>query len=288
MKIPSDYHMHSRFSEDADDALETMCRRAIDLGIPEIGFTEHWDVSPYEDNPRYFKAESWYVELERLRDLFAGQLVIRAGIEIAEPHLYPQETREVLQRVPFDYVIGSVHFVGANFMFNGDYFRLHTPDEVYERYFAELDRMVRIADIDIVAHLDIPARTGIPIFGYEPTRYEKKIRSILETCIARNLALDINASGLRKPSHNLMPDPVIIKWYVEMGGERLTLGSDAHRVMEVGLHIEKAIEAIQATGIKRITHFEQRHARSIPLLEMDGDQEQPSSQLFGLISPCHP
>src|SRR5512136_1210563 len=114
MKIPLDYHMHSRFSEDADDSPETMCRRAIDLGIPEIGFTEHWDVGPYEDNPRYFKAESWYVELERLRNLFAGQLVIRGGIEVAEPHLYSQETRKVLQRAPFDYVIGSVHYVGPD------------------------------------------------------------------------------------------------------------------------------------------------------------------------------
>jgi len=263
--IPLDYHIHTRFSEDGEDTPEAMCQRAIDLGIPEIGFSEHWDVGPYEAHPRYFRPEPWYAELERLRVLFAGRLVIRAGIEISEPHLYAQETREVLQRVPFDFVIGSVHYVGRNFMFNGEYFQIHTAEEVYSGYFAELDQMVRTADIDIVAHFDIPARTGIPIFGYDPLLYEENIRSVLKTCIERGLALDVNVSGLRKPSRNLMPDPRILEWYAKMGGERLTLGSDAHRLPEVGLHLEKGIQAIRAVGIKQVTQFEQRLAKRMLL-----------------------
>jgi histidinol-phosphatase (PHP family) len=265
MNIPLDYHMHTRFSEDGEDTLEEMCRRAIELGLPEIGFSEHWDVGPYETNPRFFKPEPWYAELECLRGLFAGQLKLRAGIEISEPHLYLQETAEVLRRVPFDYVIGSVHFVGENMMFNRQYFQTHTADEVYGDYFAEMDRMVRTADLDIVAHFDIPARTGKPIFGYEPARYEEKIRSALKTCIERGLTLDVNVSGLRKSSRIIMPDPLILKWFAEMGGQRLTLGSDAHRVREVSLHLEKAIQAIRAVGIKHVTQFERRQAHLVSL-----------------------
>jgi histidinol-phosphatase (PHP family) len=257
--------MHTNFSEDADDTPEAMCRRAIELGVPEIGFSEHWDVGPYETKPRFFKPEPWYAELERLRGLFAGQLLIRAGIEIAEPHLYPQETTEVLARAPFDYAIGSVHFVGPNFMFNGEYLQTHSADDVYGNYFTEMDRMVQTSEIDIVAHFDIPARSGKPIFGYEPARYEEKIRSALKTIIERNLAVDINVSGLRKPSQIIMPDPLILKWYAEMGGQRVTLGSDAHRLPEVSLHLEKAIEAIRSVGITHITQFEQRQARFVPL-----------------------
>jgi len=267
MQIPLDYHMHTNFSEDADDTPEAMCRRAIELGVPEIGFSEHWDVGPYETKPRFFKPEPWYAEMERLRSLFTGQLRILAGIEIAEPHLYPQETAEVLGRAPFDYAIGSVHFVGPNFMFNGEYFHTHTADVVYGDYFAELDRMVRIAEIDIVAHFDIPARAGKPIFGYEPSRYEEEIRSTLITCIERGLALDVNVSGLRKPAQIIMPDPLILKWYAEMGGQRVTLGSDAHRLPEVSLHLDKAIEAIRTAGITHLTHFEQRLARLVALEE---------------------
>jgi histidinol-phosphatase (PHP family) len=265
MQIPHDYHTHTRFSEDGDDTLETMCRRAIEVGIPEIGFSEHWDVGPYEKNPYFFQPETWYAEIERLRGVFSGQLQIRAGIEIAEPHLYAKETAEVLRRVPFDYVIGSVHWVGSNFMFDAEYFLRHTADEIYSSYFAELERMVTVSDIDIVAHLDIPARTAIPLLGYEPSRYEEQVRSILEIIICRGLALDINAAGLRKPAKNLMPDPLILRWYAEMGGGRVTLGSDAHRQKELGQYLDEAMGAIRAAGLNHVTQYENRQPRLIHL-----------------------
>jgi histidinol-phosphatase (PHP family) len=263
--IPLDYHMHSTFSVDGASPLESMCRQAIHLGIPEIGFSEHWDVGPYEKHPRFFQPEPWYAELERLRELFAGQLIIRAGIEVDEPHLYLQPAAEVLKRVPFDYVLGSVHYVGPNFMFDDDFFRTQTADAVYRTYFAEIEKLLQIADIDILAHLDIPARTAKPIFGYEPTRYESQLRNILRMVIDRNLALDVNVAGLRKPVQILMPDPLILKWYAEMGGKRLTLGSDAHSSDQVGLHLDQALEAIRFAGITCITQFERRQARLIPL-----------------------
>lgn len=265
MLIPHDYHTHTRFSEDGDDYPEAMCRRAIELGLPELGFSEHWDVGPYEQKPRFFQPEAWYREIERLRDLFAGQLEIRAGIEVAEPHLYAREAAEVLTRAPFDYVIGSVHWVGPHFMFDSEYVRQHSADEVYGSYFAELERMVAEADIEIVAHFDVPARTALPILGYDPTRYEEQVRAILEIVIHRSLTLDINAGGLRKASRNLMPDSRILKWYAAMGGERVTLGSDAHRVGEVALHLDAALDAVRAAGLTHLTRFRGRQAQLIPL-----------------------
>ncbi len=265
MKIPHDYHMHSTFSEDGSSAPEKMCRQAIKLGILEIGFSEHWDVGPYEKHPRFFQPEPWYAELERLRELFAGQLTIRAGVEIAEPHLYPQPAAEVLTRIPFDYVLGSVHFVGPNFMFDEDYFCLHPADEVYRAYFAEVETLLQTADLDILAHLDIPARTAKPIFGYDPARYEDQIRRILRMVIDRGLALDVNAAGLRKTAQKLMPDPLILKWYAGMSGERVTLGSDAHQTDQVGLHLDTALEAVRAAGITHVAQFEKRKTRLIPI-----------------------
>ena len=269
MTIPLDYHIHTCFSEDSATLPEEMCRRAAELGLPEIGFSEHWDVGPYEANPRFFRPEPWFDELERLRGLFTGQLTIRAGIEISEPHLYPQDAAEVLGRASFDYILGSVHYVGEHLMFDESYFRQHTADEVYSAYFAELDKMVRIADIDIVAHFDIPARTAKPILGYDPTRYETIIRAILAVIIERDLALDVNAAGLRKPAQNLMPDPLILRWYHEMGGERITFGSDAHSVEHLGLNLDRALLAVREAGLTSVTQFEQRRARLIPLDRRD-------------------
>jgi histidinol-phosphatase (PHP family) len=261
--IPHDYHLHSTFSEDGACSPEEMCLRAIQLGIPEIGFSEHWDVGPYEKNPRFFQPRPWYAELERLRGLFADKLIIRAGIEIAEPHLYPQETADVLTHTSFDYVLGSVHFVGPHFIFDETYFRTHTADEVYLAYFAEVETMLESADIDILAHLDVPVRTAKPILGYYPTRYKDQIQRILNLVIERNLALDVNTAGLRKISQNLMPDLLILKWYAGLGGKRVTLGSDAHTTNQVGLHLDTALEAIRAAGIFNLTHYERRMAHLV-------------------------
>jgi len=263
--IPHDYHMHSSFSCDGSSKPEKMCHQALKLGIPEIGFSEHWDVGPYETEPRFLQVESWFEEIERLRRLFSGKLIIRRGIEISQPHLYQSETDEVLKRAPFDYVIGSVHFVGSHFMFDEEYFRQHDADKVYQGYFEELLQLVTDADLDVVAHFDVPVRTSKPILGYEPTRYEGLIRKVLERVITRGLALDINTAGLRKPVQNLMPDPLILSWYAEMGGKRVTLGSDAHEACQVGMHLDKGLAAIQAAGIPYITQFEQRQARPLPL-----------------------
>ncbi len=265
MQIPQDYHMHTRFSEDGQDPPEAMCRRALILGVPEIGFSEHWDVGPYEQKPRFFQPEPWFQQIALLREKYAGSLIIRAGIEIAEPHLYAAEASEVLKRAIFDYLIGSVHWVGPRFMFDAAYFSQHTADEIYAPYFTELERMVSCADIDIVAHLDVPARTAKPTVGYDPYRYEAQLRGILEIIIRRGLALDLNAAGMRKPAQNLMPDPLILKWYAEMGGERITLGSDAHQSRQVGLHLEVALQAARAAGLTHLTGFENRRPYILPL-----------------------
>jgi histidinol-phosphatase (PHP family) len=265
MKIPQDYHIHTRFSPDSQANPEDLCRRAIQLGIPEIGFSEHWDVIPLEKDVRYLQPGPWYAEIERLRALFAGQLTLRAGIEIGEPHRYPEDTAGILARAPFDYVLGSLHYVGEHLMFSEAYFRSHEADEVYSDYFTELEKMVRVADCDILAHFDVPARTAKPIFGYDPSRYETAIRSILEIVIQRGLALDVNVAGLRKPSQVISPDPLILGWYAQMGGQRVTLGSDTHAIEHLGLYMDKAVEAIRGAGLSHVTQYEQRQARLVHL-----------------------
>jgi histidinol-phosphatase (PHP family) len=150
-------------------------------------------------------------------------------------------------------------------MFDETYFRSQAADDIFRAYFAEVETLLQTADIDILAHLDLPARTLKPIFGYDPTRYEAQIRRILRMVSDRKLALDVNTAGFRKAAQNLMPDPLILKWYAETGGVRVTLGSDAHIASQVGLHLDVALEAIRAAGISRLTQFEQRQARLIPL-----------------------
>lgn len=264
MKIPLDYHIHSNFSEDGVNSLEEICWKAIDLGIPEIGFTEHWDVGQYENNPRFFKPKPWFKELTRLRELFSDQLTISAGVEIAEPHLYQQQADTLVNKYPFDYLMGSIHWIGSNSLFDEMFFVTYPPGDIYKSYFIELRRMVE-SDIDIVGHFDIPVRTAKPIIGYEPDRYEDLIRDILRIIIQRQLVLEINSAGLRKPARNLMPDQFILKWFVEMGGDLVTIGSDAHQVDQVGMDLDTVIHALQDHGLFHIARFTNR---SLSLIEL--------------------
>lgn len=255
-----DYHMHSVYSEDGSSSLEEMCRQALVEKIHEIGFSEHWDVGPYEQNPRFFRASPWIKELLSLRQKYAGQLTIRAGLEVAEPHLYPQPASLLMRSIPFDYIIGSVHWVGPNFMFDTEYLHNYDVNEIFTTYFMELENMVRVADIDIVAHFDIPARTALAFHAYQPARYQELIQRILLVVINRGLAIEANTGGLRKPGHNLMPDIEILKWYAELGGTRVTLGSDAHHANQVGSHLDVALEAIRTIGLKHLVSYEDRKA----------------------------
>lgn len=268
--IPHDYHMHTNFSCDCTASMADMCRGAITQGIPEIGFTEHYDLVPSEDpNCRdAFRLEPWAAELERCRAEFAGQLTIRAGVELGEPHRYAAEAAVLLARYPFDYALGSLHWVGAECIFDLEYFKARPAAEAFRRYFLELERVARGGGFNILSHLDVPVRAAFGVYGgYDPRDHEQHIRPVLQACIDNGLALDLNTAALRGRAKTLCPGEQILRWYVEMGGERVTLGSDAHRPDQVGSHLPTALAAARAAGLTHLTFFEQRQARLVPLPE---------------------
>lgn len=247
-----------------------MCGSAIAKGIPEIGFTEHYDLHPNEECRDWFKLAPWAAEIERCRAQFAGQLIIRAGIEIGEPHIYRVEAESLLAQYPFDYALGSLHWVGAETIFDRHYFR-RSPDDAFRSYFLELERMTRAGGFDILSHFDVVSRVGCAVYGsYDPSRYEDVIRPVLRNCIERGIALDVNTKGLRSraaafnhASPLLTPGLDILKWYAEMGGERVTFGSDAHRPENIGADLHTALEAARAAGLTHLAFFEGRRARQV-------------------------
>jgi histidinol-phosphatase (PHP family) len=224
--IPHDYHMHTRFSPDSKADMSDMCAAAVAKGVAEIGFTEHYDLHP-DENPRdWLNLDRWVEELECCRTEFAGHLIIRAGIEIGEPHLFVPETRQMLARYPFDYALGSLHWVGSGNVFTADYFE-RTPEEAFGSYFEELERMTQTGEFHI--------------------------------------ALEINAGTLRRSAAILTPGPPILEWYAEMGGLHLTLGSDAHRAEHVGSGLDTALAAAKTAGLKHLTRFVRGQGQLIPM-----------------------
>jgi len=265
--IPHDYHTHTNFSCDGKATMAEMCRAAVERGVPEIGFTEHYDLHPLESCRDWFRLDEWAAELERCRADLNGRLTLRAGIEIGEPHIFQAEAQVMLARYPFDYVLGSLHWVGNETIFDLNYFQNRPADEAYRLFFEELERMTRAGGFDILSHFDVPVRTGFMVYGgYDPREHEDHIRPVLRNCVEHGIALDINTAALRRKANILTPNVDILRWYVEMGGERVTLGSDAHRPEHLGLHLDAALDAARAAGLKYVTQFEGRRARLTPIL----------------------
>ncbi len=264
--IPHDYHIHSNFSCDCEFSMEEMCNGAIEHRVKEVGFTDHYDLHHNEECRGYLKIEPWIVELERMRAKFEGRLIIRASIELGEPHIFKKEAQAMLSRYSFDYTLGSLHWVGDETIFDPNYFKKRQPKEAFTLFFEELERMTRVGGFDVLSHFDVVVRTAHQVYGsYDPRDYESCIRPVLKNCVEQGIALDINTKGLRTKINMLTPNEDILRWYVEMGGERVTLGSDSHQPEYVGAGCDVALRTAQAAGLKYLTYFEKRQAKLVLL-----------------------
>lgn len=266
-RIP-DYHIHTHFSCDCESALETICRTAIARGLREIGLVDHVDFGP-DDPPGYFKPLDYLAELAHCRARFAGRLTIRAGVEVGEPHLFAQEARRVLAAGAFDYVIGSAHYAQPMQCAWKPAFFEQPLRQAYRAYFRQVAKLAQEGDFDVLGHIDLvkrdAAKFGKPYDG--PGPYEDLIRAALRAVVERGKGIEINTSPLYKGPGMGEPCPSlqILRWYRELGGERLTFGSDAHTPDRVGAHFDVALEMARAAGFTRLTRFERRQATWIEI-----------------------
>lgn len=266
--IPIDYHIHSEFSCDCEESMEAMARAAVAAGIRQIGFSDHFDPIPLDYCHGYLRPEAWWQALDECRELFADSLSIRAGVEIGEPHRFRQQASELLDKHAWDYVLGSLHWVGEQVVFGSKYFE-RSPEEAYSDYFRELEKMVTEGDFDILAHMDVVKRYGFDNYGsFDPSAYEQEIRAVLRIAAQRGLAIEVNTSTLRRPVAETAPDLPILRWFHEEGGQHVTLGSDAHHVEHVGYGLQQALNNLQKAGFTQLTGFELRQAY---LFDIEGE-----------------
>jgi histidinol-phosphatase (PHP family) len=262
--IPHDYHLHTTFSIDCETPMAAMCERAIALGIPEICVTDHVDWVPKDVGRDYFRPAPYFEEVEVCRARYDGRLTLLAGAEMSEVHRFPDEARALTSAWPFDFVIGSLHWVGDEVVLAPDYFTPRSAEAAYAGYFQELERMVRAGGFDIVGHLDVLKRDGFDVHGrYTSAGYAEPIRAVLRACVESGIGIEINTSTLRRAVAETSPALDVLRWYRELGGDILTLGSDAHRPEHLAYRFDLALEMARAAGFRRLTCFRGRVPRSV-------------------------
>ena len=260
--MPVDYHLHSQFSNDSKTTMEAICAAAVAQGLQEIAFTDHMDYNYPRIRPDHqiFNIDTYMNTISHYQQQYAGQLTIRAGIEIGmEPH-YLEQCDSVLQQYPFDFVIGSIHDCHGTPASKLPFFADKTKTQAYETYYTcILECIQQFDNFDVVGHIDYVKR-------YAPYQYESDdyriaqplLEEILRTLIAKGKGIEVNTSGFRHISNMCMPHYDIIALYRQMGGTRITIGSDSHRAEFVGFHTGSVAAQLKQMGFTHISAFEQR------------------------------
>lgn len=266
-RIPHDYHMHSEFSIDCEVSVAERCEQAIALGLAEICITDHWDYHPLEPSRDYYQAEAYFAEVQRCREIYDDRVQLRAGVEIGEGHMFLEQAQALTGTHPYDFVIGSLHWVGEGMVMDETYFyEGREQREAYETYYSELLAMVEVGGFDVIGHLDVPKRLGFVKYGsYTSADYEEMIRAVLAKAIERGIGIEINTGTARRSVGVFSPPLDVLTWYRELGGEILTIGSDAHYADQMAFRFDEVPEMLAAAGFRAVTCFEGRKARFVDL-----------------------
>jgi histidinol-phosphatase (PHP family) len=255
--VPLDAHLHTDLSPDSQVPMELYAAQAFERGIPEIALTDHLDFMPgapayeYADYPRRERM------IRELQERWAGKVTIRFGVELTYETRYESEIRKHLASHRYDYILGTCHA-----MSDGPYARSRiasfvegkTIAEAVAPYFAEVAGAIRSGFFDTIGHLDMVKLWLNPWFKATdfaaiPEAYEPLLAALVES----GSALEVNSSGLRHPTGETYPGPWVVRRFHELGGRRVTTGSDSHLPHCFAFGLEEACEIVAAAGFDRLT-----------------------------------
>lgn len=248
-----DNHVHSSNSPDAADKVMAICETASSKNMLGLCITDHCEIDAfYKDRYNLSVAQS-FLEANKAKVAFENEIIVAAGIELGQPMHDVKIAEYVLREIDFDFVLASVH----NLKNTEDFYYLkYDGKNVYEyldRYFDEMLEMVNWGMFNSLAHLTYPLRYMHDI-NVEISRYDGKIDEILKLLAEKELALEINTSGLRKDEDTL-PSFNYIKRFKELGGRYVTIGSDSHQKEAVGSYVKEGMQIAKNAGFDNVVFY---------------------------------
>jgi histidinol-phosphatase (PHP family) len=273
--VLTDYHLHLRPDDPDASAAEYFTEANVgryleaagESGIAELGVSEHihrftaaldiWDHPFWRENA--VDDLGAYCE-------FVRSTPLRLGIEMDFVQGREDRIANVLDAHELDYVVGSVHFIGASAVDWGDYdvWRGEAdPDRIWRRYFELIAESARSGLYDILAHPDL-----VKYWGHGRPQPERDVRFHYEPAIEAiadsGIAVEVSTAGWRKPVDELYPSDAFAEMCVDAGAA-FALSSDAHVPEDVGHQYDRAVETIRGWGVDEICVFEGRERRLEPL-----------------------
>lgn len=279
MSILCDYHMHSSFSFDSETPMEQQVQSAMHKGLEEICFTEHVDLDwPYENSPAKdsipytIDFDAYRREFLRMQSLYGMQIGLHFGVEIGlSLYAMDKSVQYLMDHPAFEFVIGSVHSSGRRDPFWPDYYTGRSVQEACLEYFqnallclrkfhtgfdtyGHLDYILRYADQN--ADLEKRTEQNLTYNDYFDMQNQDLIDQILAVLIENGVALELNTSALGKGRDEPNPGRFVLRRYKELGGDYVTVGSDAHRPDAVAAGFDKAAEILSDAGFSYYFTFQ--------------------------------
>lgn len=263
--MPPDYHTHTPLCKHAAGHPREYAARAVELGLPELGLSDHSPMrEPFDDWRMEWAEFPRYLEMvEEARTEFPT-LPIRLGLEVDYLEGGEAWIEELAGKADFDYLIGSVHYLAPGWDVDNpkhiSRFTEGSVEDIWALYFALYEKAIRTRLFDFMAHPDLPKKFGHRPLGDLRRFYEPVIQALADT----GTAFEINTAGLRKDVREMYPAREFLE-LARTANVPLLINSDAHAPGEVGADFDKAIALAREAGYSETLRFEKRRRRSVPL-----------------------
>lgn len=266
--IITDSHIHCNFSGDSKTPPQLQIQAGIKYGLKTMCFTDHQDFDHFDSDDHFeFDTNAYFKVLKSLQEQYRSQIDVRIGVELGlQPHL-KDRLPVYTATYPFDYVIGSTHLIDGLDPYYPRYWPGRVEKDVYRRYFECTLENAKVFDcFDCYGHIDYVIRYGPTMHhNYSYSQYQDILDEILKTIISKGKGIECNSAGYKYGLGQPNPEATLIKRYVELGGEILTIGSDGHKPEHVAYDFHKLPEYLKQCGVRYYTVFKNRKPEFIPL-----------------------
>jgi histidinol-phosphatase (PHP family) len=259
VNLPLDAHLHTNLSPDSDVPVDVYAALAAELGIAELAITDHVDFDPRDPAWEYSSFDDRERTVRQAAERWADRgVAIRFGVELTYNRTWEDDIRSHLARHAYDFTIGSVHdwpgspYRGADLV--ARWVAGRSLAGIVEPYVLEVTAAARSGLFDAIGHLDVVKRYLMPHvlpaqLAGAPELFEPALAALVES----GASLEVNTSGLRQPPAETYPALGLVNRYRELGGTRLTAGSDAHREAAFGFGLEAGYRLLAEAGYRELT-----------------------------------
>ncbi|OEF98824.1 histidinol-phosphatase [Vulcanibacillus modesticaldus] len=259
-----DYHTHHERCGHAIGNLREYVEYAIKLGLDQIGLSDHMPIIHLTKDKilpgvamELYQLEEYVTEVLDLKKEYQKDIEIKLGLEADYIRGYEEKIEKLLSPYPFDYILGSIHFLGEWDLSDSrqmEGWKQRSIDEIFTDYYLSVQNAAKSGLYDIIGHFDIVKK-----YGHRP---QSDINPLIETTLNvirnANMAMEINVSGLYKISKEIFPAPGIVEKAISLGIP-FTLGSDAHKPEHIHRGIEEGRMLLKKLGVSKLATFNQRN-----------------------------